>query len=161
MPKLNAAQADKMKFQSENSCLHHFSSAISNHYPVVHNNITIRWILKKRARTKSRSNASVHMRSPNADTQQNRTWQSKINTCELAIDDMKFTVIYLPVRLDLEKNLLRKSLMRIAKYSQLEDVRGVWTRNDHYNPVIDKLGTENSKFCDNIIISNYFISFQR
>ena len=64
-------------------------------------------------------------REMRTDTQQNRTWQSKINTCELAVEDMKITAIYSPVRLDLEKNLLRKSLMRIAKYSQLEDVRGV------------------------------------
>ena len=48
IPNLNAAQADKMEFPSENSCSHHFSSAISNHYPVVHNHITIKWILKNR-----------------------------------------------------------------------------------------------------------------
>ena len=32
--------------------------------------------------------ANVHMRSPNVDTQQNRTWQLKINICEQAIEDM-------------------------------------------------------------------------
>ena len=50
---------------------------------------------EKQARTKSRSNADAHMRSPNVDTQQNRICQSEFCIIEQAIEDMKLTMFCL------------------------------------------------------------------